>query len=309
MVRGLKKMVTFKKISKYFLLLLLSVVVVFIAISYMTLKKFTGRLSPAQEKSAYVRRHQEYLTSSLGGQRVTFTAADGITLSGILFTRPGAQRTIIVVHGYRMTKERLGLFPHMLPDDNILLFDVRGHGESGGELITFGCHEHHDVKAAADFIRSHHQIAHLPIYGIGISMGGVALLSTVQRYPDLFKAIVIDSAFSDLYNQLARSFERRTNLPRKPFFGITQFLFEYMSNACITDVSPRRWAQEIQVPVLLIHSEGDMLSPIADVYETYEALLGKKSLWVVSESAHARIFKDMPEEYFEHIDDFIATHA
>lgn len=280
------------------------IVTAFVVISYNTVRKFTSRRMVTSESAARKLRQRTHLKTAHAGEHVTFKAADGVTLTGLLFVRPHARRTVLVCHGYRMVKERLRLFVDKFADDNVFLFDVRGHGESEGEIITFGFHEQQDVAAAVAFLQEDERFLGKPLYAVGISMGAVALLATAVKHPDFFTAIVLDSSFADLYHQLARAFERKTHLPRVPFFGISQALFEYFGNFAVTDVSPRTWARQLQIPALVVHSQVDRLSPVSDAHELYTALASKKELWLVSGSAHGRIFKDVSREYFHKLKNF-----
>lgn len=273
-------------------------------ISYRTVQKFAGRriYTPEKMEKKILQREELYV---FGGKPVTFPSSDGTILSGILFVRPYAKRVLLVAHGYRMTKERLRIFPSLFPDDTILLFDIRTHGESSGELVTFGYYEKQDVIAAAEFLKKYDITKNIPLYGIGLSMGSVSLLAAAAEHPYLFKALIIDSPFAHLEEQLMRVFQRKTGLPMTPFSAIMRTLLEYLGNFFMGDVDALEYAKKIMVPTMVIHVENDTLVPVEDAQAVYDALPGKKELWIVPNGRHARAYKLFPEEYRNRILSFL----
>lgn len=284
------------------------VLAVLMGVVYLiTVKRFIGR-APSEwytsEKTTGLNVHD-----LLGGQRMVCKASDGTQLSLLVFIRPGAQRTVLVTHGYHMTKEELFMFPLIMKDDNVVLLDLRAHGGSQGDLITFGYYEVFDMIGAAYGIKVDPVMGKVPLYGIGISMGGVALLGAAMTHPELFTAIIIDSVFSYLPDQFARTFNRRSYVPRIPFLALTQWLIEYTGKFRLASVSPRGWISKLGVPVLLIHSATDKVTPVSDVHVLYACAQGTKGLWIAPEGGHGTLFRDMHEDYFALVNAFIRSHT
>src|SRR5919202_143779 len=89
---------------------------------------------------------------------VTFTSPlDGIELHG-WYLPAGGQRAVIFIHGIH--GNRWDTFHHI--DDlmarhvragfDVLTFDMRAHGESGGDRFTLGSKERVDLRAAVDLV-------------------------------------------------------------------------------------------------------------------------------------------------------------
>jgi alpha-beta hydrolase superfamily lysophospholipase len=70
--------------------------------------------------------------------------------------------------------------------------DARGHGSSGGPLISYRIHESTDVHTWADWFVHQRPIAQL--YGLGESMGATILLQSLPREPR-FRAVVAECPF------------------------------------------------------------------------------------------------------------------
>jgi uncharacterized protein len=273
-------------------------------ISYAVVKKFIFRRVHKQEWLIRNGEFNSLLCNEHGGRPVAFAAQDGMQLAGLVFIRPQAKRNFLMCHGYSRSKERLYNLVKLFPDDNILIFDYRAHGESQGDFTTIGYHEKNDVIAAFDLLNSYEKTKSLPTFGIGVSMGAVSLLGAAsQGLP--FKGIVIDSAFKRLDMQLAKMFPEKTGLPLMPFMNFCQRIFEYFSQCCMSDVDAHAWAEKLTIPIFIIHSNHDKLADVAAAHELYSKVPGPKKLWIVDNAHHAGIFKLYPQAYVREVGLFL----
>ena len=120
---------------------------------------------------------------------VRFPAAvDGTRVAGWWIpAQPGhpSDRTLVLCPG------ATGGMPAVLPmiagsqgtsglrDDgyNVLTFDFRGHGDSGGDLVSYGDLERRDVLGAVNWLMATHPAAARHVVGLGLSTGAAALLA------------------------------------------------------------------------------------------------------------------------------------
>src|SRR5207249_4052386 len=90
-------------------------------------------------------------------ENVQITAADGATLNG-WYLRPHHSngRDVLLLHGVQDNREGVAGFAPMLLDRGygVLLPDSRAHGESGGELATYGLLEADDIRRWVDRLYS-----------------------------------------------------------------------------------------------------------------------------------------------------------
>lgn len=201
-------------------------------------------------------------------ENVEFTTIDHVTLRGwfIPAQAPHAS-TVILLHGYPADKGNI--LPAMLflhKKFNLLLFDFRYFGESGGHYSTVGKNEILDLKAAIQFLgkRGVHKV------GVwGFSMGAAVAIMTAPTTPEI-KAIVSESSYADLSLMLDEYY--RIPLIRYPLAALTRLWARLFPGYDINDVSPMRSAAGLKIPVLLIHSEQDDVIPFS------HALLLKKAL-------------------------------
>ncbi len=128
---------------------------------------------------------------------VSIAAADGVRLRGWSL-RPIASNgnAVILLHG--VGDNRMGMlgYADLLLGHGyaILLPDARAHGESGGDLATYGVKEAGDVRRWYDWLET----AESPrcIDGLGNSMGAALLLESLQTTSG-FCAVVAESPFAN----------------------------------------------------------------------------------------------------------------
>src|ERR671932_2756881 len=122
--------------------------------------------------------------------------APGADLSG--WYVPGSGRAaVVLVHGVPGNRSQMLPYVPALhrAGFDVLLYDQRAQGTSGGEAVTYGYYEAGELAAAADYLRER---SGAPRVGaLGVSLGGAVVLLGAGQGARL-DAVVADSAFADL---------------------------------------------------------------------------------------------------------------
>jgi pimeloyl-ACP methyl ester carboxylesterase len=157
---------------------------------------------------------------------VQFSAADGVPLGGWLLPGPPGAPAVILCHDAGSNRAALLNLAIRLHGDEftILLFDFRGHGQSGGTRSTFGLEEKRDVLGAADLLvrQLGPQTKRVGVYGVG--MGAYAAVLAAADRPVL-RVLVLDGLYPDVEFRLVRqvyagwefAVDRLAFLPRTVF--------------------------------------------------------------------------------------------
>jgi uncharacterized protein len=121
-----------------------------------------------------------------------FNEKDNIRLSGwYIPSKNGA--AIILLHGF--DGDRLDMLSRAQAlarsGYGVLLYDLRGHGESGGEVRAFGWQDVEDVGAALDFLSNREDVDPDRIGILGFSIGGQIAIRAAAEYEQI-KAILAD---------------------------------------------------------------------------------------------------------------------
>ncbi|HVH41023.1 MAG TPA: alpha/beta fold hydrolase [Labilithrix sp.] len=104
--------------------------------------------------------------------------------------------TIFVLHGIRDRKTSMMGFGRSLSNAGYraVLVDLRGHGQSTGEWLSFGDREGRDLMQVADLLATRGLLA-LPLGVYGPSYGGAAGLQLARRDPRV-RAVVTVATFT-----------------------------------------------------------------------------------------------------------------
>ena len=243
----------------------------------------------------------------LNYEDVTFpSAVDAVPLRGWFLPVAGSGRVVVIVHG--RNSNRTGddgqLVPHAkaLADRgyNVLLFDFRAHGESGGVRYTLGAAEQGDVLGAVAFLEAR---------GFGLdrtgfwahSMGAATVLLTAAALEEV-RAIVADSSFARLGDLLAEELPRASGLPgffNPPILFLARALF----GVDTTIVNPVDAVSALPPDSLfIIHAEADGLVPVEHARRIAAAAgPAVHDLWIFPGGRHDRVSAAAPDRYRERV--------
>ena len=281
--------------------ILISIVLLIAALSFILVyvnthpSKYSLHVPPSVYQAAY--------------DDVSFTTEDGVVIKGWL-VKPAPSRhrspAIIICHGVGANRSdftdlaaafaRRGYY--------VLLFDFRGHGESGGSRTSLGYHEQNDVVASLDFLRKRTEIDPKCIGIYGFSMGGAtAILAAANT--KAFSAVVADSAFTSLKDQARDAITGFYHLPAFPFLQLTVLGYELYFQTPVSVVSPVLAIGKLApVPVLIIAGDGDKLIPAANGRKLFAAALEPKELWVIPGVDHGGTIAAAGSGYEKMVGDF-----
>lgn len=177
---------------------------------------------------------------------ITFEATDAVRLSGwILRGRPDMP-FVVLCHDRAGRKGALLDLAVRLQKSgfNLLVFDFRGHGASGGRSTTLGIGEQRDVLGAVDYLESLEEVdaRRVGVYGVGMGAHAAVLAATSRP---AISVLVLDGLYPDPRFPLARAVYRDWT------FGVNNLGFVPEGVFMATQlVSPRGNAASEQMPRL-----------------------------------------------------------
>ncbi len=270
-------------------------------IGYISKRITTTKAFPQDTNTLSIQRN---LLEKHKAKNILLQTNDDKKISATLVSRDNAKYAFILCHPYRKNKEFMTPFLELLSNDTLLFFDFRGHGESEKAPISLGIHEYKDVITVIDYMKKN--FPELPLIGLGISMGGAALLKAAIEQP-FFDALIIDSSFNNLSDTLTRLLSLRKFPETVPNFLIPYILseFEHKVSGKIESMNLVSNLSNIKIPVLILHDQKDSICPFSCAQTLYNSLLGLKQLHIFNETRHAYAFYDKPEEYSQTLYNFI----
>ena len=250
----------------------------------------------------------EWTPSDLGMEYedISLTTEDGIRLEGWWVDR-GSDRTVVLLHGYTVSRWAFyirRMMEYLSGEDyNILTFDFRAHGRSGGRFTTFGNRELLDLKAALNWLRS--EVGEGKVALVGYSMGGVVAVRALAE--GMADAGVADSPPIYADRSAARGLKYFANLPSFLYPLVKTFAKALVGEE---NVDAMRYARDVRRPLLVVVGDQDPLVRVEEA-EEFVALNREVNphveLWV-GNGAHVRIIEAEPEKYRERVLGFLRDH-
>jgi pimeloyl-ACP methyl ester carboxylesterase len=246
----------------------------------------------------------------LAYEDVSFTSRDdNVVLRGWYI--PGERDfIIIIVHGGYQNRVDYNADTLRLAHDlvekgyDLLLFDLRGRGESEGKGLSLSNIEH-DIGGAVDYLKSKGYPAKT-IGIIGFCSGAAS--SCIFASQESIGALVLDGCFYTVNSMVAGGAASR---------GIPRFLVDFFLPGVLLMskiiygyelVNPIDVVAGITCPILFIHEEHDNLVSLEETFRLFKASDNPANeLWEVSAAEHSQAYKTYPSDYVERIDNFLAT--
>ena len=214
------------------------------------------------------------------------STTDGVTLWAWFVPAKG-ERAIILIHGIHnnawgcQTPDYVQAYRQAGFD--VFLFDLRGHGQSGGDQFGLGLLEQNDVRDAVELlIEQGFKPGYIGIHGTSYG-ASIALLATAQI--DEIAAVIADSAFANIRDVIGGELKRQTDLPSAfaeillpglRLLGLMIYSLDIDESApenVIGRISPR--------PILLIHGTEDTVIPYEHAKRLKAAGGAPTELWSI----------------------------
>jgi len=239
-----------------------------------------------------------------GAHKTDFTvrANDNTELRGWKIASPSPNNDwVLLYHG--VSDNRTGNLGHaeflLRHNYSVVMMDSRAHGESGGEMATYGWKERYDSVAITDALYKTESVRHL--YALGVSMGAAIALQSAAIEPRI-AAVAAEDPFASL-REVSYDYaglELSPLLGKTVFRPATIFALDAIKRSGGFDpdeVSPRKAVALRPFPVLLICGTEDHRIPCRHAEAIFNAATGPKELWIVPGAGHAMALGQAPAEY------------
>ncbi|QOH66819.1 hypothetical protein DKG78_11865 [Bacillus amyloliquefaciens] len=234
----------------------------------------------------------------------------GYEIKGFYIAPHHTANTMIICHGVTVNSFNSLKYMDLFLDLgwNVLVYDHRGHGKSGGRTTSYGYFEKDDLEEAVNWVR--HKTGDGGQIGIhGESMGAVTALLYAGGHLDENGAdfYIADCPFASFRDQLAYRLKREFRLPPWPLLPLADFFLRMREGYRIRDVSPLSVISRIRQPVLFIHSKEDDYIPSACSELLHRRKRGPKMLYLAESGGHAMSYTKNPESYRKAVQTFLDT--
>ena len=230
---------------------------------------------------------------------------DGTRLFAKYYHKEDGAPVQILIHGYKGKANRDMCGAYRLARQlghSVLLIDQRGCGSSQGDTVSFGVLERHDLLAWINYLTQ--RFGNVPIFLLGISMGGAtALMTTDMNLPENVKGVIADCPYTSPEDIVKKVCSDR-GMPKQIFPLVTLGArlygkFDITSQSAIGSVAKSK------VPILIIHGRKDGFVPCEMAQRIYDAAKCEKTLVLFDEADHCASYVSDPQKYKTAVCDFV----
>lgn len=210
-----------------------------------------------------------------------------------------SNKTVIIVHG--VTRSRLSSLKYVelfrKRGCNVVVYDQRRHGDSGGDSTTYGYYEKFDLKAWVDWV-TEKTGPDAAIGTHGESMGA----ATSLQHAALDRRIrfcIADCPYSDIVGQLEYRLkvEYSNNLPTFPIIPLVAWVCRLRAGFPLQEARSLESLRDVETPILFVHGEEDMYIEKKMTEDMYQVKGGTKELYLAPGADHAEAYMKNPDEY------------
>lgn len=222
-----------------------------------------------------------------------------------------AKGTVILFHGIMANKGML------LPEAaefcyqgyNVMLVDLRAHGNSGGNTTTIGVRESEEVKLAYDYVQ---QQGEKNIFLYGSSMGAVVVTKAVANYSLRPSGVFLEMPFASLQSHI-RARARGLGfggVGEKPFgFLVTMWIGIERGFNGFKDKTTR-YVKKLNCPVLMQWGAADTYVLKSETDKVYKAIASaNKKLVIYDQAGHESLLQNDPAKWRAETGAFLANNT
>lgn len=245
-------------------------------------------------------------------QNVSLESRLGYTLQGSYLPNPNPTKdTIVFVHGIAANR-LMGLWYVPLywnAGYNVLLYDSRASGESGGNSVTWGFYERYDLDQWVDWLQQHNPGGVVGVHGMSMGAATALMHAEINETTHKVQFYIADSAYADLEQLLTQQINTAIKLDNpnwiKLFLWYANVAANWQAGFRFADVSPVQVVPKVTTPVLYLHGAADVVVPAAMSEQLYAATKGYKEKRIFPQDAHVMAYFKHQGEYRQQILKFI----
>jgi len=217
-----------------------------------------------------------------------------------------SKKFVVIAHGYTYTYHGSVKYADLMRElnYNVIMYDERFHGASGGGNCSMGYYEKDDLfDIITDTFARYGDDIELGTYGE--SMGGATVMleqATDQR----IRFAISDCAYAELSVLLTYLIRHKTGFPKYPVIWTADLFFRLATKADIFRISPRKAVMKAKTPMLFMHGEEDDFIPPVHSRMLFEACSAPKMLYIGGNHAkHTDASRYNREEYLMTLKKFL----
>ena len=207
--------------------------------------------------------------------------------------RPAPKGTVVILHGWADSKATYLQLATTMAERGycVVMPDLRGHGRTTDTFLTWGVKERCDIKQVIDALQKSNDIQG-PVFAIGVSMGGTVAIQYAAEDPRCQGVVAV--------------------APVKDFVTVANLMYGFVAQehrdravvrageiGCFDpcEASAVKAAAKLKCPMILVHGCLDLMVPMSNSQDIYNAGCGPRKFIQVPAAGHTTILL-LPQDFF-----------
>lgn len=253
---------------------------------------------------------EEYTTYETRAMMIPSSNGYDVEAEYITAKNPSDQ-TVVMIHGigqnmYRHLREAL---MYLRNDFNVVIYNQRYTGETGGDNRSFGYYEQHDLAAVVDYVKAENPDHQVGAHGFSMGAGTAAMYSGHESAQEQVDYIILDCPYDTMKGAIGVGIAAEGYpIPTSYAVWAGDFYNNIKSGFDYDDARPIDGVAKSTMPMYIIHGEADTTCTVDMGQALYDAKdEGYKEIWIEPETEHVRIFDDHPDAYEANVMAFISN--
>jgi dienelactone hydrolase len=236
-------------------------------------------------------------------QYLTLASPSGAQLAAWLLVPEAPVGAVALLHGVRANRSDMLPRAELLWRSGyvVLAPDLQAHGESTGDRITFGYLEASDAEACLVYLHEHFPGLH--VGGVGVSLGGAALVLAGDRGHS--EAAVLEAVFPTIAEATDNRLSMRVGVLSRVLTPLLLFQLKPRLGMGVEDLRPIDSIRSMRCPVLVLAGTADHHTTEAQTRALFAAAHEPKELWLVPGASHDDLLRFDAGGYARHVIGFL----
>lgn len=220
---------------------------------------------------------------------------------------------MVLVHGIESNYHEVlnSAFNYLDRGHNVVVYNQRQTGYTGGEHFTFGLYERFDLDEVVKYASRSYPDGRVGVHGYSMGAATATMHSELNERDKNVDFYILDGPYHTMGSAIEIGIigEDIPLIPVEYAAWAGNLHISVMAGFGYKDVEPHKAVENISVPVMLIHGKEDKVTSPESSEIIYNAIPhNNKELWLIDGLAHCKADDEIPEEYFNRIYGFIEKY-